>query len=127
VLAHEYSHHVQDLMGLFDRTSTGVQEPQGSSVWTELQADCYAGVWTVHAVDSGYLTRITDRDVPDALSAAAAVGDDRIQREFEGRVTPETWTHGSSTERHIGSAPATLRVSRIPATRSTDQSETAIS
>ncbi|MEO6577890.1 MAG: neutral zinc metallopeptidase [Candidatus Limnocylindria bacterium] len=96
VMAHEYGHHVQDLLGDLGQQGAGAD---GGSVRTELQADCYAGVWGSNAVSTGYLEPITDIQINDALEAAQAVGDDRIQRATTGRVDPETFSHGTAAQR----------------------------
>ena len=100
VIAHELGHHVQDLLGTLSKVhrleQTRPDEANPLSVRLELQADCYAGIW-------GHTTaqrRIVDSsDVTAALDAAAAVGDDRLQRMATGRVSPETFTHGTSAQR----------------------------
>ncbi|MET0939239.1 MAG: neutral zinc metallopeptidase [Gaiellaceae bacterium] len=98
ILAHEYGHHVQNLTGVLQRAGNDTG-PQGGQVRLELQADCFAGLWVGHALDTGFVEDITRRDIADALDAAAAVGDDRIQERVQGRVTPETFTHGTSERR----------------------------
>jgi predicted metalloprotease len=101
VIAHEVAHHVQKLMGAFNRMESararGSQaEANQMSVRTELQADCYAGIWGYHA---GAMNQLEPGDIAEALNAATAIGDDRLQKQGQGRVVPESFTHGSSEQR----------------------------
>ena len=100
VLAHEVGHHVQKLLGTDAKMRAAQERDPGRrnelSVMLELQADCYAGVWA-HSTEERKL--LDAGDIPSALGAAAAVGDDRLQKAASGRVAPESWTHGSSAQR----------------------------
>jgi predicted metalloprotease len=98
VIAHEYGHHIQNLTGQSAQVRRGETGPQSGAVRLELQADCYAGVWAGNAQRDGFVT-FDDGDVQEGLSAASAVGDDRIQETSQGRVEPESWTHGSAEQR----------------------------
>jgi len=104
VLAHEYGHHIQNLTGQMQQVQPG-SGPTSGAVRLELQADCYAGVWARHAennpVEGGepLITDIDAQDHREGLEAAGVVGDDYIQERFQGTVSPESWTHGSSEQR----------------------------
>ncbi len=98
VVAHEYGHHIQNLEGIL-KPGDGGTGADSHAVRTELQADCYAGIWVNQAAATDYLQPPTDDQIGQALSAAAAVGDDRIQETTTGQVNPETWTHGSAEMR----------------------------
>lgn len=106
VVAHEFGHHIQDLTGSIGKAQQDPQGAQSASVRTELQADCYAGIWMRYAStrpapgsDQPFLKQLQQSDLNDALSAASSVGDDRIQKAATGRTNPESWTHGSSEQR----------------------------
>jgi hypothetical protein len=102
VIAHEVGHHVQNLLGIADqvqgvRQRAGEREANALSVMMELQADCFAGVWGYHADKNRHL--LEAGDIEEGLNAAAAIGDDRLQRQAQGYVVPESFTHGSSAQR----------------------------
>ncbi|AYH45606.1 neutral zinc metallopeptidase [Azoarcus sp. DN11] len=102
VIAHEVGHHVQKLLGISEKVQRArerVSERQGNqlSVRLELQADCLAGVWAHHADRARHV--LEAGDVEDALRAATAIGDDRLQQQSQGRVVPDSFTHGSSAQR----------------------------
>jgi predicted metalloprotease len=101
VIAHEMGHHVQNLLGQADEArQLGAQGAASGSVRLELQADCYAGVWAAHVSEvSGGKVSLAPKDIEDGLRAAAAVGDDTLQRETTGQVVPDSFTHGTSAQR----------------------------
>ncbi len=104
VLAHEYGHHVQNVLGTMGRVRTQ-QGASSDAVRLELQADCYAGMWTRGATatedsaGTALFSELSDEDIRLALEAAASVGDDRIQQQTQGQVDKESWTHGSAEQR----------------------------
>jgi uncharacterized protein len=101
VIGHEYGHHVQNLLGTMDKVRGDEKGATSAAVRLELQADCFAGVWAKNAVNTGlYETPFTQADIQEALSAAEAVGDDRIQERTQGRVEPDAFTHGTSEQRN---------------------------
>ncbi|CAO3441390.1 KPN_02809 family neutral zinc metallopeptidase [Azospirillum endophyticum] len=103
VIAHEVGHHVQNLLGISDQVQAAQQRARGQaeanalSVRLELQADCFAGIWGNHANRDRRL--LEPGDVEEALTAASAIGDDRLQRQASGTVSPDSFTHGSSAQR----------------------------
>ncbi|GAA0723418.1 neutral zinc metallopeptidase [Dactylosporangium roseum] len=106
VIAHEYGHHVQNLLGTNARAQQGAQQGSDSaSVRLELQADCYAGTWANHATETkdpqgdALFKSITESDIAEAIQAAEAIGDDTIQKRSGGRVNPDAFTHGTSAQR----------------------------
>ncbi len=106
VVAHEFGHHIQNLTGVLGASASDPRGADSAAVRTELQADCYAGLWAGNAASvpapgstEPFLAELTAADVRDALSAASAIGDDRIQSMATGQVNPESWTHGSGDQR----------------------------
>ncbi len=97
VIAHEVGHHVQNQLGIMDEVQSRYGNSNTMSVKLELQADCYAGVWAYSVSQQGVFEN--ENEINEAIDAAEAVGDDRIQKETTGRINPETWTHGSAQDR----------------------------
>jgi predicted metalloprotease len=96
VIAHEIGHHVQEQLGTFSKGGVNAQGAGGGSVRTELQADCYAGIW---AHSTGQRDLLEAGDIESAVNAAAAIGDDRLQKQETGTVSPDSFTHGTSAQR----------------------------
>ncbi len=101
VIAHEVAHHVQNMTGQMEKAKQyGAKGVDSGSVRLELQADCYAGVWAARASEaSGGQVALDPKDIEDGLNAAAAVGDDTLQKQSQGRVMPDAFTHGTSEQR----------------------------
>ena len=106
VVAHEWGHHIQNIQGVFRAHDTRESGDQGAGVRSELQADCYAGVWMHWAsstpdpsTGTPFLKTPTTDQVMGALQTAQAIGDDRLQEKYQGSSNPETWTHGSADQR----------------------------
>ena len=102
VIAHEVGHHVQNVTGILPKVNDARQrmsqrDSNALSVRVELQADCYAGIWAYHA--NSRFKILQDGDIEQALRAATAIGDDRLQQQSQGRVVPDAFTHGSSQQR----------------------------
>ncbi|MBS0274354.1 MAG: neutral zinc metallopeptidase [Proteobacteria bacterium] len=102
VIAHEYGHHIQNLVGTMDQhesqlQGSGARGAAGASVRLELQADCYAGVWTYHADQRFHI--LQQGDVEGGLRAASAVGDDTLEKQAQGQAVPDSFTHGTSAQR----------------------------
>jgi predicted metalloprotease len=118
VLAHEYGHHIQNLLGTMGQVQTQ-RGPNSDAVRLELQADCYAGMWAKNATTTGdasgeaLILGLTQQDIQQAIEAAKSVGDDRIQQQTTGRVNQEQWTHGSAAARvkwfQVGYSKGTLQ------------------
>ena len=104
VIGHEVGHHLQHLTGVLDQARQAQQrlstrEGNAIQVQVELQADCYAGVWAANARDAQGRPLLEPGDVEEGLRAASAIGDDNMQRQAQGRVVPESFTHGSAAQR----------------------------
>lgn len=97
VVAHEYGHHIQNLLGVMARHQTGSRGADSDSVRTELQADCFAGVWAYHANQQFRI--LETGDVEQGLQAASSVGDDTLEKQSQGYVVPDSFTHGTSAQR----------------------------
>lgn len=102
IVGHEYGHHIQNLTGVLQKSQDGQTGPTSNGVRVELQADCYAGAWFKWAAQNpnDVIENVTAEDLQKIIKAAQAVGDDHIQEQSQGRVSPDGWTHGSSKMRN---------------------------